>query len=308
MEINEYYSKFEWLKTPDNTDIRHGKWETGALNVKGRVVLLNGRSESMERYYETAAALLKKGYHLYSLDWRGQGLSTRVTSNRQKGFIENYSQYTNDLEYFFENVVDADDKKGPLIILAHSLGCHIAMRYLLERGREVAGVVLLSPMFDIDTSPFPKAVAVMISKIMKFLGRGEDYAIGAGDFYRDENTFRNNKLTSDISRYMAAKYIIDNNPDLAVGGVTYQWMCASFDSIKKLNRAISESVLSSPLLIISAELDKVVSNKAQRNFARKIKTAKFVTIKGALHEILMESDEIRMKFWNEFDRFTDSIR
>ena len=59
-----------------------------------------------------------------------------------------------------------------------------------------------------------------------------------------------------------------------------------------------------PLLVIGAGRDRIVTNAATRDFVKRLPKAKYVEIEDAEHEILMESDAIRARFWSEFDAFT----
>ena len=59
-----------------------------------------------------------------------------------------------------------------------------------------------------------------------------------------------------------------------------------------------------PLLIVSAGRDRIVINEATRNFVKRLPNAKHVELEDAEHEILMENDAIRARFWAEFDAFT----
>lgn len=88
-----------------------------------------------------------------------------------------------------------------------------------------------------------------------------------------------------------------------MGGVTYQWLAAAFDSIDKLAEFEYLRVIHTPLLIMGAENDRVVSVDAQKNLAQKLPNCKYCVIHGARHEILMESDEFRSIFWRQFDCF-----
>jgi lysophospholipase len=58
-----------------------------------------------------------------------------------------------------------------------------------------------------------------------------------------------------------------------------------------------------PVLIVLGGSDRVVSNLAAEAFSRRVKTAAHLRIPGALHEILMESDQFRDQFWVAFDAF-----
>jgi alpha-beta hydrolase superfamily lysophospholipase len=56
-----------------------------------------------------------------------------------------------------------------------------------------------------------------------------------------------------------------------------------------------------PVIIVSAEQDRLVKNAAQERVAGLLPYGIFAPIAGAEHEILMESDPIRRQFWENFD-------
>ena len=70
-------SPFGFYKAADNLSIRHGRWRTDRAQKSGTVILLTGRREFMEKYADIIAELNQRGFDVYSLDWRGQGLSGR---------------------------------------------------------------------------------------------------------------------------------------------------------------------------------------------------------------------------------------
>ena len=51
-------------------------------NPKGTVLILGGRGEFMERYFETMNDLMRRGFAVASFDWRGQGGSDRLLPTR----------------------------------------------------------------------------------------------------------------------------------------------------------------------------------------------------------------------------------
>ena len=114
---------------------------------KGTVVLLTGRGEFIEKYAtEVVGELLGRGYCVYALDWRGQGLSDRALADRGKGHIDNFSTYMADLQLFLDKVV-APAAPRPILALCHSMGGHIMMRVLAENGSgPLSAGVLCSPM------------------------------------------------------------------------------------------------------------------------------------------------------------------
>ena len=82
--------------------LRYACWNVpGTGVVKGSVVLLTGRGEFIEKYAtEVVGELLGRGYCVYAMDWRGQGLSDRALADRNKGHVDNFSTYMADLQLF----------------------------------------------------------------------------------------------------------------------------------------------------------------------------------------------------------------
>ena len=287
----------------DSLAVRYGIWRCGASGKNGSVILLSGRSEFMEKYEEIIGELNRRKFDVYSFDWRGQGLSGRMLTNRYKGFVRSYDDYVRDLALFMTDVVGPGAVR-PLIILSHSMGAHIALRYLHDFPRAVQQAVLVSPMIDIITFPFPVNIARLLTRQAIRSGRQDAYAIGYGDYRPpDMKAFKNNKLTSDFRRFMREKQHVDSVPELALGGVTYGWLAATFDSIDVFQQPDYGKRIQVPMLMVSAEKDQVVSNPAQRELCIRLPRCDIAEISGAYHEILQETDTIRSDFWALFDRF-----
>ena len=97
-----------------------------ARPLKGTVVILPGRNECIEKYFETARNLSERGFSTATLDWRGQGGSDRLLRDPQRGHVQSFYDYARDLDQFFEEVV-LPDCRGPYYVLAHSTGSLIAL-------------------------------------------------------------------------------------------------------------------------------------------------------------------------------------
>lgn len=269
----------------------------------GTVVVLNGRNEFLEKYVETFQELNDRGYCVYSFDWRGQGLSDRSLPNPQKGYVRTYGEYVGDLEQFMSEIVPAA-APAPRICLGHSMGGHILLRYLRRNPACFDRIVLTSPMIDILAGPYPVRLARWLTELARRLSWDGKYALGEGD-YRPGNRrrFRRNPLSSDFERYMDAHRAIRANPDLKLGGVTYGWLKATFDSIDRLHSNDYLAHLRIPVLMIGAGDDRVVSVAAQQRLCRTLPDCRFERIDGSLHEILKERDAVRKMFWRLFDNF-----
>jgi lysophospholipase len=294
---------YNFMTTFDNQHIRYGIWYSRNQKKRGSVILLNGRKEFMEKYAETIRELNQRGFNVYSLDWRGQGLSSRMLANRHKGFIKTYNNYLNDLNLFVSKIV-RPEATIPLIILSHSMGGHIALRFMHEHSELVDKAVLVSPMINILTSPLPRWFVRLIAWGAIKAGLDHSYIIGSGDYTVEK--FKGNRLSSDPARFMDENKAIMKNPDLALGGPTYAWLSATFESIDILTVPDFAKKITTPILIASAGCDRVVSNKAQKTICSLLPNCRFAEITGARHEILKETDALRLIFWDAFDRFTQA--
>lgn len=264
------------------------------------MLLLNGRGEYMEKYDETAADLNKRGFDVFSFDWRGQGLSARMLPNRQKGFVETYADYLRDLDRFIRTVM-MPNAHAPFYLLAHSMGGHVGLRYLHDHPGLFRRVVLTAPLIDIAMpSVLKTALRVYVDWAVKW-GFGENYTPGAGD--NKPQRFENNKLTSDPGRFERMKRQLLDTPGLALGGVTHQWLLATFRSIDQLRAKGFIENMETPTLMVAAQNDQIVSFEAQKAMQKRMPQCQLVTLENAKHEILVESDEIRSLFWKIFDVF-----
>ena len=297
------HSVYHFMTTSDNQQIRYGIWYSHTPQKRGSVILLNGRKEFMEKYAETIRELNHRGFNVYSLDWRGQGLSSRMLANRHKGFIKTYDNYLNDLNLFINKIV-RPEASMPLIILSHSMGGHIALRFIHEHPKLVDKAVLVSPMIDISTSPLPRWFVRLIVWVAIKAGLDHVYVIGSGDYTVEK--FKDNRLTSDPERFMDENKAIVENPNLAVGGPTYGWLSATFESIGILAEPDFAKKITTPILIASAGCDRVVSIKAQKAMCALLPHCRFAEITGARHEIFKETDAVQSIFWDAFDRFTQA--
>lgn len=294
-------ASYDFMRTPDKSAIRYGIWCSQKEKKRGSILLLNGRREFMEKYSETIGELIERDFDVYSLDWRGQGLSTRMLADRHKGFIEDFDVYLNDLKMFVSNIV-MPKAVDPLIVLAHSMGGHIALRFIHDHPGMADRMVLTAPMIDIFTASLTRGCARFISLAANKAGFNRSYVLGSA-VDLDEK-FEGNNLTSDPVRFEATGQKIKENPDLALGGVTYGWVSAALKSIDTLHEPGFAEKISAPVLIIGAGEDRIVSVKAQKRICSLLPDCRYIEIPGARHEILRETDAVRSVFWDEFDRFT----
>jgi lysophospholipase len=295
------FDRFGTASTHDGHRIR---WAVRTPDrARGSVLLLGGRTEFIEKYEETAGELAGRGFAVLTLDWRGQGGSSRLLTNGHKGHVARFEDYLADLDRFLEGAA-RPFRTAPLLLLGHSMGGHIGLRCLLEHPRRFDGAVLTAPMLGIHLHPAVQGLLAGVSRAAVAAGYGDRYVPGTGDLGPRDVRFDGNPLTSDRLRFERNAGYLTRRPTLALGGVTFGWLDAAFRSIAALRTSDRIASNRCPIMIVCAGGDRVVSVRSQFEFRRRCPACGIETIAGSRHEILMESDAVRRRFWSAFDRFT----
>ena len=161
----------------------------------GTVVVLNGRTEFVERYFETFNDLTKRGFAVASFDWRGQGGSQRLLRNPMRGYVNSFADYDKDLSAIMEKLVHQQCPK-PYYALAHSMGGQLLLRALRDRNYFVRAAVT-GPLLGFHYGRWPKWVVPILTFIVKYCGFGWVYIPGASAKPVVQSQFEGNVLTSD---------------------------------------------------------------------------------------------------------------
>lgn len=299
MKVTE---RIQTIRTADDVNLRCGTWENANHPYKATVLLLHGRTEFLEKYSEFTHELLAKHYRVISFDWRGQGLSQRYTGAEEKGHTESYEAYLCDLDSVVHELVDPADTTR-LFLIAHSMGGHIALRYLHDHAGRVDKALLLSPMFGIRFSPVQKIVVDRITARAIRRGRAKDLVMRASQKSQTKLPFKNNLLTSDPIRFARESEQLIEQPALTVGGPTFGWLSASLKSISVLSEKSFTDAITTPIRILTAGADRVVDNKMSIKLCKRLPNCSQSTVAGARHELLMETNAIRDQVWQNIDEF-----
>lgn len=275
--------------------------------VQGTVVVLPGRAEFIEKYAEILAELLSWGFAVAILDWRGQGGSDRFLPQRDRGHVLAVSDYLADLEVFLERL-DGLPLPGPFLMLAHSMGGHIGLRYLHGHPDRFVAAAMSAPMLGIHLGPTPVPIARALCSAAIRAGAGWRYAPGQRDVDLARYVFARNRLTSSPERYEELRRHVATTPELALGGVTYGWLGAALDSIALLQRPGFLESITTPILILQAGRERIVSNRAEAAAARRLPAARLAVFPEARHELLQERDEIRIPVLASIRTFFDEVR
>jgi lysophospholipase len=294
------------LSARDGSRLRYGTWPVPANRRRGQVLLLHGRTEFIEKHFETISDLLDRGFSVFTLDWRGQGLSDASNGDPMKGHVHDYDNYLDDLDLFVRSIVEPD-KSVPLIVLGHSMGAHLALRFVRLHPDVITGMVLCSPLIKLLGKRITGALTQTAAHFLAAIGLHTKYVPGRDAYWAAKQKFDGNPLTSDLKRYCLAANWIDRNPDLAVGPPTIGWLSAMFRSIAIIHKSKFEAAIEIPVLTVGAGRDIVVSTEAAREYSQKLPSGEFLLLADAQHEILHERDELRDAFWTKFDQFVGKV-
>lgn len=298
------------LMTPDKRHLRAGIWELPQGTPKRAIcVVLNGHTEFLEKYDEVADELRARAFDVVSLDWRGQGASERRGCGNRAGHVGNFEEYDSDLAALLLQAVEPIQRtlKAPLpvIALAHSMGAHVLLRFLHEHHRRFLCAVAVAPMLEVRTGKFSPAMTRLITAILNLRKPSTRFVFGVEERDPLELKFEDNAVTSDRARFERAQAALKAQPFLRIYGPTFGWLGAAFGSMGRLKRKRFAEEITTPLLVFGAGRDRVVHVEAVRDFVKNLPNARYVEIEDAEHEILMENDSIRARFWAEFDAFVD---
>lgn len=299
---------FRWLQREDATGLRYALWRggvgDGAARLRGSVVIVPGRTEFIEKYFEVISELIERDFAVAILDIRGQGLSSRALPDRRKGHVDDFEDYDGDLDAWMTQVV-VSELPPPFTLLAHSMGGNIALRYLQRHGEVFDRTVLTSPMTGLRLEPLLPSIAEMMVRTSTFFLGSHAY-LPAGD--RTDplaERFERNVVTRDRRRFQRTLSLLQSEPKLALGSPTLGWLDAAMKSIRYMMTSQNTQSISTPILLLSAANDKIVDIRSHAKLAALLSHCERVTIDGSEHEMLMETDDKRAQFWAAFDRFVD---
>ncbi len=273
---------------------------------RGVCVLLSGQTEFFEKYAEVIGELNGRGFTVASFDWRGQGGSQRLLANALKAHVGDFTQYDDDLLSFMEKIVKPLAERPPLA-LAHSMGGHILLRALHDRPNLFAAAVFSAPMLRAQSRGYPPWLARALTWLQYTLGRKDEWVIGMAARDPLHMEFDANLVTSDRTRFARARALIASNPDIRLAGPTWGWLEQAYRAMKAMQAPGYPENIRTPILLVAAGRDRLVDTTVARGFARRLPQASYVEIEDAEHEILMEADPIRARFWQAFDAFTEKL-
>ncbi|TWF51924.1 alpha/beta fold hydrolase [Neorhizobium alkalisoli] len=284
------------------TKIRYAVFRSKTVPAKGTIVLLQGRNEFIEKYFETIRELNAMGLWVATYDLRGQGGSARLKKNPKKGHVRQFSDYEKDLEIFLEQVV-LPDTRLPFFLIAHSTGALIALSAAPRLSNRISRMALLAPYVGFHGQEMPERLVRPLVTALRWTGLG-GLQLG-GD--KRMIPFERNGLTGDRARFERNIGLYRDLTDLTVSAPTATWVHTTLKAASRVSAQAHLTRITIPTLILAPVLDGVVPYRLQEDLSRNFRAAQLITVTGARHELLQEKDIYRAQAMAAIETFMPGL-
>ena len=287
-----------WFKGVGGKRLRYAIFKSDMSVARGTVVLLQGRNESIEKYYETVRHFTGRGLWVATFDWRGQGLSDRLLKNPLRGHLRRFRDLEADLSIFLETIV-LPETRLPFCLVAHSMGALVALSLAPKLANRIERMALIAPFVELSNQPIPVWAIRLITRILRLSGLGW-LSSGRDRFPRP---FENNALTTDIDRYARNQALYLKHPELRLGPPTACWVNEMLAAMDRTTRFEHLDRIKVPTLLIGAGNDPIVAPQAIESLGNRFRAGRAIMINGARHELLQEADRYRIAALAAIDAF-----
>ncbi len=278
--------------------LRYAIFKSDIPVARGTVVLLQGRNECIEKYYETIRHFTARGLWVATFDWRGQGLSDRLLKNPRRGHLRRFADLERDLAIFLETIV-LPETRLPFCMVAHSMGALVALAAAPLLANRIERMVLLGPFVELSNQPLSKWTIRLLTRLTRLMGLGW---VGTG---RDRfpSPFEGNAVTSDPTRYNRNIDLYLAHPELRLGPPSARWVNEMLVAMNRVTRFEHLDQIKVPTLLIGGGNDRIVAPQAIENLGNRFRAGRAIIIDGARHELMQEADRYRMSALAAIDAF-----
>ena len=252
----------EFIQSHDGKSLLFQRWLPGNDQPpKGQVLVVHGYGEHGARYREIAHVFADHGLATFAVDLRGHG-----RSEGQRGYIQNFAHYLNDVDVALERL----DQNLPTFVLGHSLGGLISLDYDGSRRPLIAWLIISNPFLALAMHvPAPKKKFAEVAA--NFVPR-----LALPNGIKPEFISRDKDI---CSRYTRDPLVLNS----ATAGGEHETQIAQ-------ERVRAHAQMTMPLLFLYSDADPIASPEASRELAQKLQSSdKTVQERPEeLHEILNE--------------------
>lgn len=286
----------------DGHRVRRLDWDHPA--PRGSVLFLGGRGDFCEKYLEALAHWHDQGWQVAAFDWRGQGASGRLGGDAYTGHIDDFATWVTDLAGFWQDW----QAPSPRVVIAHSMGGHLALRAVAEGAIDPAALVLCAPMLGLRDGNMPDWLMHGVARLMTEIGDPRRPAWKWSEKPGQPPDSRGALLTHDPARYADELWWREARPELVMGPGSWRWVERAYASIRQLAAPGVLEGVALPVLLLGTDQDALVSWRAIARAAARLPRCELVNFgERARHEILREADPVRGEALDRIDRFLQGI-
>lgn len=291
-----------YVTTPDKLRLRYATFARTGATSRGTVCLVHGRTEFIEKYFETVRDFQARGFAVATFDWRGQGGSQRLIANAGLGHVRRFDDYFTDLATVHKSIL-LPDCPAPYYLVGHSMGGLVSLMAGIRDRMMFDRIFLSAPMLAIENQLFGAVGMARLARAVSLLGLGHMPVGRREDRPPGPDGFERNPVTSDRARYMRSVEVLAARPDLLVGSPTIGWTAAAFAAMAEAGTDRFPGEVKIPVLMLAAARDEIVSRAAIETLGLRMRMGRHLVIAGAKHELFMETDTIRGQVLAAFDAF-----
>ena len=254
----------------------------GGNRVRGALILLHGFGDHGGRYADVAEWFAAHGVSVWALDQRGHGRSPG-----RRGHMSRFAQFVADVAAL-RKLVGGEDP-APQLLLGHSFGGTVVLRYLETAPEGLAGAIVSSPWLAeaMKVPAWKRAAARALRDLVPALPvrTGLDPA----------------HLSTDPAVGQAAL----SDP------LWHRVMTPrAYHEVRRAQQAVvaEGDRIGVPLLVLLAGDDRIVSRAASEAFARALAGDVSVAVyEGFFHEIFNEPPPRRAQVYRDVERWLDHV-
>jgi lysophospholipase len=291
----------QWT-APGGHMVRRIDWDPApGADLRGSILFLPGRGDFYDKYLETLAGWSEQGWRVTASDWRGQAGSGRMSADPLIGDIADFAVWIDDLAALWQEW--QAQTPAPHVLIGHSMGGHLILRALAERRVDPAAMVLSAPMLGF-VSAIPASVQHLAARLMCRIGNPARAAWKSSEKPGSSVADRAKLLTFDPDRYADEIWWREARPELLIGPASWRWVERAAASVAVLNAPGALEAVNTPVLLLAARDDRLVTWTAIERAAKRLPHAELVSWGAeARHELLREADAVRDAVLHAIDAF-----
>jgi lysophospholipase len=303
---------FSTFKSQSGYTLRYGVVHAPPERNRGTVVFTGGYGRNIEYYYEAINNWRDRGYTVYAMDWAGMGGSEREFPDQpQRPPSMPFEQHARMLHDFTQNIVRPPREK-PALLCTHSLGGNIVLRYLhmYEKRPDFpySAAIMGAPMVDINTFIMPRRIFNRLVNVANDAGLGDLPIPELSKMYTDfVNAAFYRGARQDPEREDKHEQYKRENAHMHIGYPTPGWFLSAMKSADIVRDPKFLENIRTPILILTAERDSMVSVKQQERAALHLQHAALVKLRGARHGLWYDCDRVQEQLWDAVATFTAGI-